>query len=168
MTLPLLRGWSTLDCDEVLLFEKGNCAGRHREALWRACNQSTVSFCQRYTGRTVQLELELLPGFFPSFKEDGWVMLFTGSVWLRNTSLLWQKRTSAMFSVFTLLNSCAVAMSFSTQALTLWKFQLAQSRVVSALRNTCYCEHIKSAPLTEVASQQAAYDVLVPSHDRVP
>lgn len=71
-----------------------------------------------------------------------------------------------MFSVFTLLNSCAVAMSFSTQALTLWEFQLAQSRAVCALRNTCCCEHIKSAPLTKVASQQAAYDVLVLPYGR--
>lgn len=167
MTFPLLRGWSILDCDEVLLFEEVNCSGRHRELLWWVCIQSTVSFCQRYTGITVQLELEPLPGFYPSFEADGWVMFFTVSTWLRNTSLFWQKRTSATFYVFTLFDSHTIAMYFSTQSVTLWKFQLARSRVTHALINTSCCEHIQSTPTIKVASYKAKCEVLVLPRDKM-
>lgn len=103
MVLPLLRGWSTPDCDEVVLFEGGNCAGRHREMLWRIWNQSTVSFCQIYAGRTIYLGLELLHGSWPIFRADSWITIFTVPAWLRNTIPFWQKSTLATFiSVFDL------------------------------------------------------------------
>lgn len=152
MTLPWLRGWSVPDCDEVLLLEEVNCSGRHRELLRWVCIQSTVSFYQRYTGITVQLELELLLGFYPSFQADGWVMFFTVSSWLRNTNLLWQKWSSATLYAFTLLDSCTVAVYFNTQSLKLWKFQLAWSRETHALVNTSCCEHIKFTPTIKVGS----------------
>lgn len=97
MAFPLLRWWSTPDCDEVVLFEGANCAGRHREMLWRVWNQSKVSYCQRHTGRSIYLGLELLHGSCPIFKADNWITIFTVSAWLRSTIPFWQKRTLATF-----------------------------------------------------------------------
>lgn len=148
MALPLLRGWSTPDCDEVVLFEGGNCAGRHREMLWRVWNQSKVSYCQRHTGRSIYLGLELLHGSCPIFKADNWITIFTVSAWLRSTIPFWQKRTLATFiSVSRLPWLCTISMYFNTSHLTLWKSQLAQRRAACSLWNMC-CEWIQPILLT--------------------
>ena len=151
MTLPLLRGWSTFECGEVVLFEVRNCAGRHKDVLWRVWNQSTVSFCQRSTGRAVYLELELLPRSFLNFRADKWVMFFTMSAWLRNTSPACSGIRGPqphLFMSLSFLDFCTFAMYFNRKPLTLWQFQLAQSRAACALRNTCCCKRIRSILLT--------------------